>query len=378
MAPPSLPVGVVYAGRDILGTLPLAESRETLLTNGIGGYSSHTLAGSLTRSYHGLLVAALRPPLDRTLLLANLEARAVYLGDVIPLATHSRPHGTGYRFIESFRLEGTVPVFCYAFGDALLEKRVWMKHGQNTVYVQYCLKRAVHALELVLDAMVNHRNHHARTVANRPHFNYSANVGRDGRSVNVLFTTHDRQETSLCMRVSRGSAEIRNEWVTGFELKEERDRGLPDVDDNLHAASFVIDLHPGGTVTFVASAESDTTSLSLDGEAELIMRHAYEKSLLQKFTMAREITLERRMEMEERAGRIRLLDIEREGDTDSVGGLWRSSAVEGCIRQLVLAADQFIITRGGGRSVVAGFHWFTDWARDVSWNAFIVTAPTSA
>ncbi len=58
-------------GREICGNLDIAESREWLVTNGIGGYASGTVAGLLTRRYHGLLVAALKPPLGRTLMLAK-------------------------------------------------------------------------------------------------------------------------------------------------------------------------------------------------------------------------------------------------------------------------------------------------------------------
>lgn len=423
-----LPTDVVYAGRDILGELALAESREILLTNGIGGYASLTLAGSLTRSYHGLLIAALRPPLDRTLLLSKLNDSVAYLGKVFQLSTDRRREyasrkqytmknsvsneqgllngkwgngcakggsvdvngeretiwrgqaagktiadvregevisPAGFELLESFHLEGTVPVYSFAFADAILEKKVWMKHGQNTVYVTYHLKRAVQALELRVKALVNHRNHHARTMAGKPHFNYSANVGGNGSTVSVLFTTTDHHETTLNMRMSRGRAELTNEWVTDFILSEERARGLPDLDDNLHVATFLVDLPPGGQVTFVASAESHAMHLSLDGEAELTMQHAYEKSLLQKFDMAREMILERRVNTEERNESMVWTD----SNTDlsppkkQRGG---KASLEPCIKQLILAADQFIITRGGGRSVVAGFHWFTDWARDVS------------
>lgn len=403
-----LPQDVVYAGREVLGELALAESREVLLTNGMGGYASLTLAGSLTRSYHGLLIAALRPPLDRTLLLAKLNDTVHYLGRAYDLATDRRReqslrpprarspraprprspvwHGraaarnppdlrpgdvvspAGFELLESFRLEGTVPVFSYAFADAVLEKRLWMKHGQNTVYVTYHLRRAVQAVELSFRALVNHRNHHARTSAARPHFAYSANVGRNGSTVSVLFTTPDHQETSLCMRVSRGRADLTNEWVTGFVLNEERARGLPELDDNLHVATFVVDLPPGGQVTFVASAEPHASRvLSLDGEAELAMQHAYEKSLLQRFEAARNIALRRRVNMDSRPSApnwARDHVVQAELSPLSKQRQTRAS-VEPCIKQLVLAADQFIISRGGGRSVVAGFHWFTDWARDV-------------
>lgn len=433
-----LPVDVVYAGRDILGELCMAESRELLLTNGIGGYASMTLANSLTRSYHGLLVAALRPPLDRTLLLSKLNETVAYLGRSYHLATdrrkdlsmfhpisnndhlstptknnttdqlpspalHTTPSrmlagacpgesGTappawrgvppahtahlhhdeilsplGFELIESFHLDGTVPTFVYSFADAVLEKKIWMKHGQNTVYVMYHLRRAVQAVEIRLNALVNHRNHHRRTDATSPKFDYSANVGRDGASVSVLFTSPDHQHTTLTMRVNRGHADLTNQWIPAFVLSEERARGLPHLDDNLHVATFVAELPPGGRLTFMATAEPSPITASMDGDAELSMRHAYERSLLHKFEIARDRSLRARMERNER----------RASDDGAVTSYSprsispqgratrRRRNLEPCIKQLVLAADQFIISRGGGRSVVAGFHWFADWARDV-------------
>lgn len=429
MKPPTeLPTDVVYAGREILGELSLCESRELLLTNGIGGYASHTLAGSLTRSYHGLLIAALRPPLDRTLLLAKLNDEVHYHTRIYHLATDRRSNTAipppanpssesnhlpgadllsrsnispvqcgfppqqpvwngseaarvapnvrpgevvtpaGFELLESFHLEGTVPVFSYAFADALLDKRIWMKHGQNTVYVTYHLRRAAQAVELRFKALVNHRNHHLRTNASRPHFAYSANLGRTGSTVSVLFTTPERQETTLYMRMSHGKATLTNQWWTGFVLSEERARGLPHLDDNLHVATFVVDLAPGGQVTFVASAELHAAqSVSLDGEAELAMQHAYEKSLLQRFAAARSVALRKRLDMDSRAsGRTRLQEAVRWPALSPLTEKRpRVANIHPYILQLVLAADQFIISRGGGRSVVAGFHWFTDWARDV-------------
>ena len=115
-------------GRDITGDFAQAESREWLCTNGIGGFASGTLAGSLARRYHGLLVAALKPPLGRTLLAAKLEETLTYGGASWELGANRWQSGAvapeGNRFIERFCLESGVPVWTYASADALLEKRV--------------------------------------------------------------------------------------------------------------------------------------------------------------------------------------------------------------------------------------------------------------
>ena len=156
-------------GREICGNLEAAEQREWLVTNGLGGFASGTIAGSLTRRYHGLLIAALQPPLGRTLLVAKLAETAEYDAQSFPLSTDRWTDGTvaprGYLNLERFRLEGTTPVWTFAFADALLEKRVWMRHGSNTTYVRYDLVRSSGALKLTLRALVNYRNYHSLTRA---------------------------------------------------------------------------------------------------------------------------------------------------------------------------------------------------------------------
>jgi predicted glycogen debranching enzyme len=114
-------------GREICGDLSNAESREWLVTNGIGGYAAGTVAGLLTRRYHGLLVAALQPPLGRTLLLAKLDETVEY--DNLTYALHTNrwadgnvePHG--YHHMESFALEDTIPTWKFACADALSVQR---------------------------------------------------------------------------------------------------------------------------------------------------------------------------------------------------------------------------------------------------------------
>src|SRR6266496_3642349 len=144
----------VEFGRDLCGSLEVAEHREWIVTNGIGGFASGTVSGNLTRRYHGLLVAALKPPVGRTQLVAKLDETAHYAGIEYALATNRWLSGAiepkGYLNIESFRLEGTIPIWQFALGDALVEKRIWMSQGENTTYVQYTLLRGGQSLELEL------------------------------------------------------------------------------------------------------------------------------------------------------------------------------------------------------------------------------------
>ena len=156
-------------GREVTGSLAVAESREWLCANGLGGFASGTVAGLPTRRYHGLLVAALKPPGGRTVLVTGLHERVEYDGATYELSTARWADGTvapeGYRLVERFYLDGTTPVWHYACADTLVEKRVWMEPGANTTYVRYRLLRAGAggAVRLTLRALVNYREFHVTT-----------------------------------------------------------------------------------------------------------------------------------------------------------------------------------------------------------------------
>ena len=156
-------------GREVCGRLAAAEEREWLCTNGIGGFASGTVSGLLTRRYHGLLVAALKPPVGRTLLVTKLDEALDYAGAEWPLSVDRWADGTlgphGYRNIERFHLDGTTPVWTFACADLTLEKRVWMEPGANTTYVRYALVRGNESATLRVKAMVNYRDFHGATHA---------------------------------------------------------------------------------------------------------------------------------------------------------------------------------------------------------------------
>src|SRR5262249_3365065 len=156
-------------GREICSSLTAAVHREWLVTNGIGGFPSGTIAGLATRRYHGLLVAALEPPLGRTLLVANVEETAQYDGAEYQLSSTRWADGTvspqGYVNLERFRLEGRFPVWTFACADARLEKRIFMESGANTTFIEYSLPSATRPLHLDLKAFVNYRDYHGATHA---------------------------------------------------------------------------------------------------------------------------------------------------------------------------------------------------------------------
>ena len=96
----------VQFGREVYGELDAAEAREWLVTSGLGGFASRTVAGTATRRYHGLLIAAPQPPMGRTLLLAGIDESVRSLERNFPLATNRGSSGfvspSGYLQIKSF------------------------------------------------------------------------------------------------------------------------------------------------------------------------------------------------------------------------------------------------------------------------------------
>jgi predicted glycogen debranching enzyme len=159
----------IIFGREICSNLEEAQSREWLVTNGLGSYASGSMTGTLTRGYHGLFVAALEPPLRRTVMLSKLDETCNYGNSSYPLFANRWSGGVvdpiGQMQLERFYLDGTLPVWHYACADALLEKRIWMGHGRQATYIRYTLLRASAPVDLSLKALVNYRDYHSRTRA---------------------------------------------------------------------------------------------------------------------------------------------------------------------------------------------------------------------
>jgi predicted glycogen debranching enzyme len=247
-------ISAVSFGRETCGELEQAEQREWLVTNGIGGFASGTVSGNLTRRYHGLLLAALHPPVGRTQMVAKFDETARYNGADFPLSTNRWVSGTvepkGYLNIESFHLEGTTPVWRFAIGDALLEKRIWMQQGENTTFVQYSLIRASIALELECKALVNYRDYHSTTRAG----NWQMQVENIEHGLQV--TAFDGA-TPFYLSCREASIETRHDWHRDFFLPLEQYRGLDTSEDHLLAGVFRLQLQQGQSATLVLSMNPD-------------------------------------------------------------------------------------------------------------------------
>jgi predicted glycogen debranching enzyme len=317
---------LVSFGREVCGDLAAGLRREWLVTNGLGGYASGTLAGPSTRRYHGLLVAALAPPVERTVLVGNMIEWATYGGERYPLFAFEYADGTvdqrGFAHLQSFVLEGALPVWTYALADALVEKRVWMGYGMNTTYVSYQLIRGTRPLDLEITPLVTYRDFHALSTRGDHVFHAEQHDG----GVRI---TAEGGKRPIHLLGNGATFKPDDTWFEHFFHRVEAERGFDDTESDLFApGAFTVTLQPGETWTLIVSAEHKP---DLDAEGALVAARERQHGLL------------------------------RRAKAEQAGP---------AVQQLVLAADQFIVSRSDGataaygKTVIAGYHWFNDWGRD--------------
>jgi predicted glycogen debranching enzyme len=350
----------LYVGRDICNNLEAGLSHEWLVTNGLGGYASGSILGATTRSYHGLLVAALRPPVERTVLVTKIDEEVeLHDGHLLKLGVNEYQDGTidpqGYQYLDTVSLDGDIVCFSYLVQDNLkLEKRIWMEYGQNTTYVQYMLHGTYNEetnhpspLTLSLSPFCLFRDHHRTTQgANNWHFL----VENQSNSCRVR-----AYEGATAFRLIAGpSAQFTSSglWYWHVLHRRDRERGLQELDDVYQPGIFRLLITPGERVTLVLSAESDLQNGFGGPQHEEVVMKAYTFH-------------QRRIKQ--------LLDI-ADRSTDNL------SKLDPVHARLVIAADQFIVARPQStansidhkairlspdrKTVIAGYPWFTDWGRD--------------
>src|SRR5579872_2905500 len=303
--------------RETWSDLEVALRREWLETNGLGGFASSTVSGMNTRRYHGLLVAATKPPVGRMVLLSKVEETLIIDGRRHELSTNRYPsvvHLQGYQYLKEFRLD-PFPVFVYQVEDAELEKSICVVHGENTTVVQYALRGAGAAhCSLELRPLIAFRDYH-----NTTHTNDALNPAYEAAPGSLRFTPYAGLPS---LHLAHDDAEVRasGEWYRSFEYDVERDRGLDFQEDLFNPCVLVFDLNRNPRPAWIASTDEHSSST---------------------------------------ADSLRKLEIERRQ------ALFEGAPVDDVfVRSLVVAADQFIVRRGKGSTVIAGYHWFSDWGRD--------------
>jgi predicted glycogen debranching enzyme len=315
--------------------------QEWLVTNGLGGYASGTVAGVITRRYHGLLIAALAAPLGRTVMLSHVaeqlrfrDGRQAEIGGRERSGDSRDAHGVGY--LVEFRLEAGLPVWRYDVDGLILEKRVFLPHKQNTVHLVYELVDGADEIELALRPSVNFRRQEA-PVSEPLGKPYEFRACGDVHEVALTGGPFPPLRLKLCAEDETFTTKSRR--LDNVLYPVEESRGYQGRGDLWSPGYFTLRLRGGEGAALVVSTESVETMNVLEPR--------------------------RALEAEQRR-RQRL--IAQAGD----------AAREPIASELVLAADQFIITPAGRaedvarahafgdevRTIVAGYHWFTDWGRD--------------
>ncbi len=328
----------------------------------MGGYAAGSLVGATTRSYHGLLVAALRPPVQRDVLIAKID-ETVELPDnrVLKLGVNEYRDGTidphGYNSLDRFSLEADAPCFRYQLDENItLEKRIWMEYGQNTTYVQYALSAAPAkvasdtALTLTFTPFCLYRDHHSTTHGDA---NWHFLVEDQGNRCRI----RAYEQAPACMLVLGPSAQFTpmGEWFWGVKHRRDTERGLPDSDDVYQPGTFRIQMMPGERVTIVLSAEPQLQAEFGSPQHEAAVEKAWKRH----------------------QERVQQLLATANQSKDSL------PQQDPVFARLTLAADQFIVARpantrgsqpdsGQGigehstdlKTIIAGYPWFADWGRD--------------
>ena len=296
-----------------------SSSREWLEANGIGGFASGTISGASTRRYHGVLTAATKPPLGRIRMVSKVEETVTVGAEAFELSSNRYPgniHPRGHKVLTSFRLD-PFPVWTYSLPGVEVEKRLFMPHGRNATVIRYRakstkrFKRAEAAMTLrPMISFVEY--HHLRRETGDLTGEYTAS----GSLIEMLpvpdlppvFFSHDGT-----------GVERTGYWYNNFEYPIERERGF----------DFREDLFQPFEI-----------SLDLKGEASLVISSGDPVDVAEAASLERE-EVRRRRSLVRKAG-----------------------AGNDFEKQLVLAADQFIVRRGDGHTVIAGYPWFSDWGRD--------------
>jgi predicted glycogen debranching enzyme len=297
--------------------LEITGRREWLETNGIGGFASSTIAGLNTRRYHGLLVAATKPPVGRLVLLSKLEETLVIGDRRFELSCNRYPgvvHPQGHLLLKEFR-QDPFPTFVYEADGWELEKSVFLPDGENTAVIQYEFRGPTRSnCMLEVRPLIAFRDYHSTT-----HENGALDPSLVTEPGRVILAPY-RGCPDLCLAHSEGNVRPEGLWYRNFEYTVEQERGLDFREDLFNPMVLTFDLDRDSQPALVASTE----------------RHSVEA-----------------------AGRMRSSELARRNAVVAA-----APSDESFVQSLVRAADQFIVRRREDHTVIAGYHWFSDWGRD--------------
>jgi predicted glycogen debranching enzyme len=287
---------------------------EWLETNGLGGWSGSSLSGCNTRRYHGLLMAATNPPAERMLLVSKLDETIIFDGKRFDLGTNSYGDSLfpqGIQYLSSFKKD-FFPEWIYEAAGIRIRKTITMVNGENTTLIRYEVLNADRPFTLQLLPLIAARGYHELQHA------YN-NIFWDVDFENGLFHNQPfKGAPDIFISVPGSTYQPVNKWYYHFNYLQEKYRGLDFEEDLFNHGVFNVLLRDGDALHIIISTENP---------AGRNPDTLFETEKLRKLSLI----------------------------TTVPGDL---------LRQLVLASDQFIVKRDQLKTVIAGYHWFTDWGRD--------------
>ena len=290
---------------------------EWLETNGLGGWASSTIIGAHTRRYHGLLVAALSPPVGRTVLLSKLDETVEFNKEQIELGTNLFPgtiHPEGYRYLRTFS-KNLFPHFIFETDGVRLQKTIAAVNGENTTLILYEVLEAPSVFTLKLQPFMAGRDYHGLM-----HANDTLNQHLEFKSGILTASLYDNLP-ALYLFVPNAEFTANPQWHYNFEYAVEKYRGQDFQEDLFTPGTFALQLKNGDRLGVMVS-----------------LRHPAGRNAFDLFDR----------EKDRRKKLIAPLKV-RDEITET----------------LTLAADQLIVQRGENlKTILAGYHWFTDWGRD--------------
>jgi predicted glycogen debranching enzyme len=316
--------------------MPDLDTREWLLTNGLGSFASGTISDVRTRTYHGWLFAATNPPCGRTLLFSHMEASLEVSGRVIPLGTNCWGNHEiapqGYKLLHYFDIN-PVPQWIWRQDNWQLSRELIMPHGFGDICKhQLLIKYHYHgntSVKLRLRLLIGDRDFHHQQKGH-PGLEFSQLLGENQVCLQAIFP--GGFGTPWYLRWSRGEYQANRVWYWDYLLPEEKKRGLGDREDLYSPGHLTVKLEPGDAIVLEAQMGfPDPQQALLTPEIFTAAVEAEQKRLSQIF-----------------------------------GWVARKSPSSPIWQKLLKASDQFIVHRASiaGPTVIAGYHWFNDWGRD--------------
>ncbi len=309
--------------------------KEWIITNGIGGYASSTIIGANTRRYHGLLVAPMTPPAQRTLILSKLDESIEIDGQKYELYTNIGKQyvSQGFKYMESFTKE-ILPIFKYQVEDVSISKNISMIYGKNTVQVFYKIRNGKKKAKMTLAPVINFRDFHQMTTEQ------GFSLEQEVTNEKIKIVINNNVNTPIYIRMTEGKyIEHHNDIFNNMFYIEEEKRGFYPEENHIVCGRFEVEIEPEEEkeIAFICSLEENIDEIE---PKELINNEIVRQNEIYNNSLM----------------------IDNRNITKTKKELERDELK----RTFLTAIDNFIVYRPifGMSTIIAGYPWFLDWARD--------------